>query len=241
MRGVQIGLAWVMLGVLLDGGSSRGETEAHAIAIPPALATEDALSQWTTYYYLHPDSSLVVPAIRQLAAFGYFDDDADATDAPLIGFLSGLFAQSPTHIEAWLRELDDLDPHAKDVVKRAVELANLPEKDFLALEVTSPAMLDLLWGRFLSSGEAAYARRVMSILPWKDQHEDLQQAIIGEAAYWSLTSNALQHERVLALCRHEMKTSSASVRAILAEIVRRVEAERAKPAHADEDSPVMSQ
>jgi len=228
MRGVAIGLIGVVLAVLLEGGSSRGETEAHAVAIPPVLATEEALSEWTTYYYLHPDASLVVPAIRQLAAFGYFGEETEVADAPLTGFLSGLFAQSPTHAEEWLRELDDLDPHAKQAVERAVELAKLPEKDLLALEVTSPAILDLLWGRFLSSGEAAYVRRVMSVLPWKDQREDLQQAIIGEAALWSLTSNAIQHDRIFELCRRDMHSASPEIRAILAEIIHRAEAERKK-------------
>ena len=48
---------------------------------------------------------------------------------------------------------------------------------------------------------------------------DVSRLLVGGAAKWSLISNAVQHERVMAVCRKEVTSRSTDVKMVLQEVI----------------------
>jgi hypothetical protein len=59
----------------------------------------------------------------------------------------------------------------------------------------------------------------MSTLPWIDVKGDITRLTVGGAARWSLTSNAVQHPRILDFCETEVATQPKEVAEKLREVV----------------------
>ena len=78
--------------------------------------------------------------------------------------------------------------------------------DFLKDTISSPSFLDALWGSFFATGDDRYVQRLISALPMLDTKGDVARMLIGGAAQWSLTSNAVQHPKVMEICEKELKT-----------------------------------
>jgi hypothetical protein len=47
--------------------------------------------------------------------------------------------------------------------------------------------------------------------------------LIGASARWSLTSNAVQHPKVLAICRSQLPQQPREVAAVLADVIKEAE------------------
>ena len=95
-------------------------------------------------------------------------------------------------------------------------------------------VLDALWGNFMATGNKAPVQRIMTTLPWIDVKGDINRLLIGGAARWSLTSNAVQHQRIMQFCEEDVSTQSKKVAAKLREVIanakKELESERKKKA-----------
>ena len=85
-------------------------------------------------------------------------------------------------------------------------------------------MLDALWGNFMATGDNAPVVRIISALPWIHVRGDVPRLLVGGAARWSLISNAIQHQPVMAVCRRELASQPKEVEGVLREVI--AEAER---------------
>lgn len=238
------------LGVFLGAGSL-------ASAADPAVETQEGVSQWFTYYYLHPSPENVVPAVRTLAKTGTLDKPT--ARALLVTFFGEIFRQNPQNLADWMKQLEGLKPEhqkilwyalwyagngpAKSLLQqvkgRALEsdkpeidgLLRDPPPDLLGKPVQSPAVLDMLWSKFMATGDARCVQKIISVLPWLDKKPasvgsgkvDAGPMLIAGAAQWSLGSNAIQHERVLKICQEEMGKQPPEVKVILKEIVEKAQ------------------
>jgi hypothetical protein len=193
---------------------------------PRQIASKEELGRWMTYYYLHPQPDLLVPAVLYAESQGFLTGDART---PLVAFISHVFAQNPARIAGWSQALsamqepnrtalwtalwwsatkegkDALDGIMKGLPPKAqtflqTQMAH-PPQPFDQQDISTPAVLDELWASWSATGEERYVRRLMTVLPWAAaEQKDLNKMTIGGAARWSLTSNAQQHPRVLKLC-----------------------------------------
>jgi len=102
------------------------------------------------------------------------------------------------------------------------------EEDVLIKTISDPSVLDLLWGRFFGSGDERCVQRIISVLPWLQDRSNATKMLVGGAAQWSLTSNAMQHQRVMEICRREVATQPDEIKMVLREIIHRAEDELAK-------------
>lgn len=107
---------------------------------------------------------------------------------------------------------------------RGIDTKKLPKPASPSDEpIDDPGKLDLMWGTFLASGDATPVRRVIETLEYtndpeaieryrrthsKEDREAVKRYIMGQAALWSLKSNAEQHPRVLEICEVVAKEKS---------------------------------
>lgn len=86
-----------------------------------------------------------------------------------------------------------------------------------------PWVLDALWGKFMATGDDVPIIRIMSALPWSTGSDeakgDVNELLIGKAARWALTSNAVQHERVMDICEAQLKSQPKKIAVILREVI----------------------
>ena len=85
-----------------------------------------------------------------------------------------------------------------------------------------------MWGNFSATGDDRYIKRVMEVLLWFKPGGEAAKAMIGASARWSLTSNAVQHPKVMKVCKEVAVASSEPVRTILNDIIRNAEEKLAK-------------
>ena len=200
-------------------------TAALNTAAPQAINSTQDVVQWMTYYYLHPQPDLLVPALQYADSTGLIDKG----QAPLTAFVSRVFAQNPQRIAEWVTQLQGLSNRSKPLLwtalwwsstlegKQSLDglIKTLNEKQADAvlsqmahpavplenIEIKTPEALDELWGAFSATGDVKYVNRLISVVPWAyDAGGDFNRMSIGSAARWSLTSNAQQHPLVLKAC-----------------------------------------
>lgn len=204
---------------------------AESQRAPKTIDTEQDLNQWLTYYYLHPQPDLVVPATLLAEKKGFLASD---NGGPFMAFLSLVFANNPSRVGGWIKQLDSIPMKDKPMLWTALYwshtkesqetlnqiISSLPEKSRKSLleqvskppvpiekvEITGPAVLDMLWGAFFATGDEKYVKRLISVLPWESQTKDLPKMQVAASARWSLTSNAEQHPRVMKICQQVRDT-----------------------------------
>ena len=216
-----------------------------------AFDSSEALGHWITYYYKKPEPGRVADAVLFASQSGLFKDGKAAP--PFIGFLAGWFSQNWSSAESVVDALLALPaedqpvlvlglwysaaPDSKAMLARYA--ARMPSQEKLIAQLTAsaqpsltgipleqgPWVLDALWGNFMATGRDAPVLRLMSALPWASIKGDIPRLLVGGSARWSLTSNAVQHPRVLEICRTQLSRQPEAVAVPLAEVIRAAEEE----------------
>lgn len=223
-------------------------------AVSQAFTSEQQVGEWMTYYYRKPEPTRVVDAVRFMSAAGYLKNDKAAP--PIIGFLAGVLGarldrarelatellflpeseQPVLVLGIWYSGLADAKPILRELLpslptqKGHIEhlLANNAPRVTELPQEQGPWVLDALWGFFMATGSEEPVNRIIAVLPWVEVRGDIPRLMVGGAARWSLTSNAVQHDRVLEICKSQLAVQRAEVTVVLKEVIRVAEEERAK-------------
>ena len=206
--------------------SKKDSPNATAAEGAKQIDSVDALSAWMTFYYMHPQADLMVPALLFADKQGLLVGDAAS---PMQAFTSRVFAQNPEKVKDWFTQLGPLSETGKTLVitsiwwsntKEGKELldsitAQLPEKPKVEfkkqidksppevdkMDIESPDVLDMLWACYSATGDERYVKRLLSVLAWSGtDSKDLPKMLIVSAARWSLMSNLEQHPKVKEIC-----------------------------------------
>jgi len=204
------------------------------VAVPVVSAsantidTREQLNEWMMRYYEHPQPDTTVSAIEFMSKEGTLSKTA--AQPPIAAFLAQVFAQNPEKVQRWQTQLAVGGEDQSRIVALAFWmsgnesllkamaggtsasvagyakklLANRPP-DLLKDEVTTAGFLDMLWGSFFATGDEKYVVRIISALPLAKTEGDVQKKLIGGAARWSLTANAISQPRVMEICEAELK------------------------------------
>lgn len=204
---------------------------------PKEIASADDLGRWMTYYYLHPQPELLVPAVLYADRNNLLTGDYVA---PFQAFLSRVFAQNPDKIGVWFNALAPMNESNRTLLLTSIWWSNtsqgkqilqqlckaLPEKPqaefkkqidsdpplINEMPIDSTALLDMLWAAYCGSGDEKYVKRLLTSLPWADgDQKNLNKLMLASAAKWSLTSNCEQHPKVMEICE-KVAASDASLK-----------------------------
>lgn len=138
------------------------------------------------------------------------------------------------NVEKGNKLLEDLlkkEEFAK-TAKKYEEYAKYKMPDLYKIDFT-PDVLDLLWTEFFVTGEAKPVKRITEALPGLDDKDNMGVFIVAAAARWSLTSNAVQFDKVLEILKGIQKENSTKA---IADIIEKAEEVR-KKGKTDSDAP----
>ncbi len=209
----------------------------------------EPLGRWITYYYLNPEPQLVAEAIHAASSKGFMKEGKGAPS--FIGFVAGVVNKNPTVAQTLVETLPSLPeidrpvvilgiwysghPDAKSILQSLAKslpahkeiidhLVNNAPLGILELPLEQGSwVLDALWGYFMATGDDAPVSRIITVLPWVNVSGDVSRLVVGGAAKWSLISNAIQHKRVMKVCRREMVSQPKDLKKLLTEVVETAE------------------
>ncbi|MFC1498491.1 hypothetical protein ACFLS1_08495 [Verrucomicrobiota bacterium] len=233
-------------------GKKRSVREKEDLSKEKQDKINEDLSNWFTYYYLHPQPGLISVMLQKMESSEMLKD-ANA-QSPVVGFFSVLFQKNEDitlgilqdslelnyrlrHLlwtAFWLADTSSVKKHFKTIQNNCgnmdqIRIETLLSKKPFKIEkkdIEAPSELDMLWGAFFASGEGKYVERIISVLPWAKE-DDIEKLIVGGAANWSLASNSTQHPKVLEICKEEGKEATGVLKDLLEKII--AEAEGKQP------------
>jgi hypothetical protein len=134
------------------------------------------------------------------------------------------FANTPAAREQLSELLAEVSLENAELIRDLLSLEPTPIQE-LAIDATTPikssSVLDMLWAAFMATGEERYVVRIISVLPWSEvaPEHDLGKFTVGHAARWSLTSNAVQHEKIMTICLEQLSQQPVEIVEILEEVI----------------------
>jgi hypothetical protein len=210
--------------VLLAGGSEMSDEE---------------LGKWLTYYYLNPQPFEAIDKLEALNESFKRNKGISLAEVAERGGLRSFYAEilssSPEAVELLASRLPELSVDIRvfvnEALRRCVSAAceKVRGTPYIPIEEQlSVSRLDDHWAAFIATGGKEHVIAVIKALPLVEVRGNVEQLMVGGAAKWSLTSNAVQHSRVLTFCREYLEDADESVRKILSEVVSEAEAELSK-------------
>lgn len=222
---------------------------AAALVLASSLATRAEVSAqaWLESYYLNPQPAELGRVVHALSRNGYFEKPGHTAIA--IGFLSTVFAQNPTRVDAWLLEFNGLpishhrliasalwqagNPMGSELLREfsrsssvgaeVRRLADRPAPSVADTPVLSPSSMNLQWGAFLATGDE---RHVVAIL----DGIGADRPALSSAARYALAQNAANHSRVMEICRSQLTKQPNEVQSVLRAALNDASPTRGKPA-----------
>src|SRR5262249_29254682 len=94
----------------------------------------------------------------------------------------------------------------------------LPTLKEAALD-SGPAPLDTLWGMYFATGSYEPVLRMVSILAWAKEQNNVERLTIGNMAKLSLATNAARDKELLDMLKSSMNHETKSTRAVLQEVI----------------------
>jgi hypothetical protein len=127
------------------------------------------------------------------------------------------------HLEDKLATLDDIPLEKKrptlwDKVRghfQREEDRKVPEQ---TLE-QSPELLDTLWGCYFATGSYRPIGRIVSLLPWANEHDSVDKLTVGNMAKYTLATNAARDGELLDMLKRVSKREPKNVASVLNEII----------------------
>jgi hypothetical protein len=92
----------------------------------------------------------------------------------------------------------------------------------LALD-ESPEVLDTLWGYYFATGVHSPVLRIITMLPWAKDKDNVERLTVGNMAKYTLASNASRDAQLLGMLKRAVKKQPKAVEPILQEVIEAAE------------------
>jgi len=229
------------LALLLLGGPSA--TAAPGKKGEPT-SSEDLL-RWINGYRTRPDPGKMPAAIKAASRLGLFRDMDGA--GIYVGFMAGVLHTNPDRAEELIGKLFPMPPEDQVAIVRAIAYSELPnwkqlmgkfaermparkglidrfvygkQPTLKQLELDSgTAPLDTLWGVYFATGSYEPVLRMVSILTWAKDANNVERLTIGNMTKLSLATNASRDKELLDMLKVSMNHETKETRAVLQEVI----------------------
>jgi hypothetical protein len=164
-----------------------------------------------------------------------------------MGFVSGVLGSNAKTAEKLVESMFPMPPEDQPAIIRAIAYSGLPEwKDLLRknaermparavlidryltgkmpalaeLQLDSgPAPLDIMWGQYFATGAYDPILRIVSVLKWSKDANNVERLTIGSMAKWTLAQNASRDMDLLRLLKAALAHESKDTVVILRDVI----------------------
>jgi hypothetical protein len=231
---ISIALFFLVTGIGAAGPKKKNE-----------FASAEQILRWINGYRAKPEPAKMPVAMRAASELGVFHDMDSA--GIYVGFAAGVLQANPDRAEALIGKLFPMQPEDQVAIVRAISYSELPNWKELMLKFaermparkalidrfvfgklptlkeaaldSGPAPLDTLWGMYFATGSYEPVLRMVSILAWSKEQNNVERLTIGNMAKLSLATNAARDKELLDMLKSSMNHETKITRAVLQEVI----------------------
>lgn len=213
------------------------------------FASQEHILRWINGYRNKPEPAKLPLAVKAMSELGLFRELDNA--GIYVGFMAGVLQANPKQAEALVTKMFPLPPEDQVAIVRAIAYSDLPEWKQLMLKFVErmparkglidrfvygkqatlkqlpldegSAPLDMLWGVYFATGAYEPVLRIISILHWAKEKDNVERLTIGNMAKLSLATNASRDKALLDLAKSSLASSDKDNRAVLQEVIEAAE------------------
>ena len=209
----------------------------------------EELLRWMNGYRTHPQPEKMPMLAKAASSMGIFHDMETA--GVYVGFMAGVIEANPKRAEALIAKMFPMPPEDQVAIVRAIAHSGHPRwKDLLrkfaermparAVLIdrfitgklptlaqmpldTGAAPLDMLWGKYFATGSYEPVVRMVSILKWAKDADNLDRLTVGSMAKLTLATNASRDQALLKMLKAAMAHEARETKAVLSEVIEAAE------------------
>jgi hypothetical protein len=235
-----------VLALLLLGGTVAGAAPGKKRPEKPQeFTTSEDILRWISGYRTRPDPARMPIAIKAASALNLFRDMDSA--GIYVGFMAGVLQTNPDRAEELISKVFPLPPEDQVVVVRAIAYSELPNWKALMgkfaermparkalvdrfvydkqpvlrnIELDSgTGPLDMLWGIYFATGSYEPVLRMVSILHWAKDVNNVERLTIGNMTKLSLATNSSRDKDLLDMLKSSLKHETKDTKVVLQEVI----------------------
>ena len=212
---------------------------------PQPFSKSEELLQWINGYRQKPEPKRLPAAVKAMSDFGVTRDMDQA--GVYIGFTAGVIGSNPDDAEKLIAACFPMSPEDQVLLIKAIAYSGLPDwKEMLGKFVermparrvliekflygNKPVLadlpmgedstpIDINWGYYFATGSEAPVRRIVTVLAWSSDKNEVEKLTIGAMAKWTLAQNASRDTDLLAMLKGIAPDETADVRAPLNDVI----------------------
>jgi hypothetical protein len=212
---------------------------------PPEFASTEHILRWINNYRVKPEPAKLPAAVKAMSELGVFREMDTA--GIYVGFMAGVLQMNPQRAEDLVSKMYPMPPEDQVAIVRAIAYSELPEWKELMLKFAErmPArkglidrfvygkqptlkqlsldsgtvVLDTLWGVYFATGSPEPVLRMISILAWAKDQNNVERLTIGNMAKLSLATNSSRDKELLDTLKHAVNREDKETRAVLQEVI----------------------
>ena len=246
MAAVLIGGAVTMAAVPEPASSAGGGAMQAAKRRAPAqqFATSEEVLQFVNNYREDKKPEKVPAAVQAMVRHGLLRDPDKA--GIYTGFIAGVIGSNRVRASELISGMFPMPPIEQVVLIKAIAYSGLPDwqafmmqfvermparqalirkylygggKTLDQLELNDAFVIDVLWGMYFATGDEKPVIRIIGILGWAEERNDVEKLTLGAMAKWTLASNATRDKNLLDVAKEQMGHQDEKVRRQLKEVV----------------------
>jgi hypothetical protein len=209
------------------------------------FASSEHILRWINGYRLRPEPGKLPAAVKAMSELGVFREMDTA--GIYVGFMAGVLQTNPKRAEELVTKMFPMPPEDQVAIVRAIAYSDLPDWKDLMLKFTErmPARktlidrfvygkqptlrqmaldagttpLDTLWGYYFATGSTDPILRIISVLVWAKDPNNVERLTIGSMAKLSLATNASRDKELLDTLKGAINRDSMETRVVLQEVI----------------------
>ena len=225
--------------------STKSERAVPTATSNSPFRSADAIGRWMNTYRAKPEPQKLPQLFRAMADLGLLADQDTA--GMYIGFIGGVLAANPGKARDLVTKMFPLPPEHHASLIKAVAYSGLPgwqdllrsysermpsrvvlidrlvtgrmpALDGLQLDA-GPMPLDILWGNYFATGAPEPVLRIISVLKWAKDTDDVERLTIGSMVKWTLATNASRDVELLRFLKSALTFETKDVQTQLADVI----------------------
>jgi hypothetical protein len=209
------------------------------------FASAEQILRWINGYRNQPKPGKLPAMARAASALGLFRDMETA--GVYVGFMAGVIESNPKQAEKLIAKMFPMPPEDQVAIVRAVAYSGHPQWKELLRKFSErmPARavlidrfvngkllllqqmpldkgagpLDMLWGKYFATGSYEPILRMVSILEWSKDVNNVDRLTVGSMTKLTLATNASRDKRLLDMLKTSMRHENKETRAVLRDVI----------------------